>query len=401
MRSGEPDSKATGQGAGRPMRFLMLNWRDPKNPFAGGAERVTEGYLRALRERGQEVHWFAYAFEGGAPHEDLGGLHIHRAGTKLGAVFAAWKWYRRQPRFDLVIDQHHGLPWFAPWWSGVRTVAYIHEVLGPIWFAFYRGFTARFGQWQERRVIRLYRRVPFWTASQSTRRMLEELGVRRIYLIPYGVHTRPLPELDPKPIGQPLRLAVVSRLQPNKRVDQVLRACRCLLDRGVRLELTIVGAGADEPHLQEETDRLGLRPVVRFTGLLPEAEKDAVLRRAHLLLHTSLREGWGLNVIEANAMGTPAVVYPAPGLTESTLHDETGLVSREETPESLADAVASLLTDDARYQRLRRQAWRRAALYHWDAVLPVACDWLERMAAGEPDPQPRPARPVGPTREPA
>jgi hypothetical protein len=30
------------------MRFLMLNWRDPRNPRTGGAERVTEGYLKAL-----------------------------------------------------------------------------------------------------------------------------------------------------------------------------------------------------------------------------------------------------------------------------------------------------------------------------------------------------------------
>jgi len=39
--------------------------------------------------------------------------------------------------FDLVIDQHHGIPWFAPWWSRTNSIAYIHEVLGPIWSAFY------------------------------------------------------------------------------------------------------------------------------------------------------------------------------------------------------------------------------------------------------------------------
>ena len=38
---------------------------------------------------------------------------------------------------DLVIDQHHGIPWYAPWWCGTNCIAYIHEVLGPIWDAFY------------------------------------------------------------------------------------------------------------------------------------------------------------------------------------------------------------------------------------------------------------------------
>ena len=40
------------------MRFLMLNWRDPKNPLAGGAERVTLAYLKELVRRGHEVYWF-------------------------------------------------------------------------------------------------------------------------------------------------------------------------------------------------------------------------------------------------------------------------------------------------------------------------------------------------------
>lgn len=366
------------------MRFLMLNWRDPQNPQAGGAERVTEGYLRALCERGHEVAWFAYAFAGGAPEENLDGLRVVRAGNQLSAILAARRWCRYQPRFDLIIDQHHGLPWFAPWWSGTNVVAYIHEVLGPIWLSFYRGFTARFGQWQERRVIHLYRKTQFWTASQSTRDMLANLGVRQVQLIPYGVHTRALPALEAKPLHPPLRLAVVSRLQPNKRIGHALKACRLLLDRGLELRLKVVGTGADEPNLHELCRTLRLESHVHFTGPLPEPDKDRVLRDSHLLLHTSLREGWGLNVIEANAMGTPTVVYPAPGLTESTLHDETGLVSREETPESLADSIIELARDQARYDRFREAAWKRAATYHWDAVLPVACDWLEGLARGGP-----------------
>ncbi|MCD6339679.1 MAG: glycosyltransferase family 4 protein [Verrucomicrobia bacterium] len=362
------------------MRFLMLNWRDPKNPKAGGAERVTEGYLRALIARGHEAAWFAYAFPGAPAEEELDGLRVARGGQKLGAVLAAWKWARRQPRFDLVIDQHHGLPWYAPWWCGTACVAYIHEVLGPIWRSFYRGFTAWFGERQERFHIRLYRNVQFWTASNSTRRMLRELGVRRVRLIPYGVDTEAIPELDPKPIGEPLRLAVVSRLAPNKRIDHALRAFRILLDWGVEAELTVVGAGDDEEKLRRLAGELGLGSKARFTGLVSEEEKNRILRRAHLLLHTSLREGWGLNVIEANAMGTPAAVYPAPGLVESTLHDRTGVVTEEESPEALARAVEALLRDEARYQRYRRAAWERAREFHWSRVLPIACEWLEAQA---------------------
>jgi glycosyltransferase involved in cell wall biosynthesis len=363
------------------MRFLMLNWRDPHNPLSGGAERVTLGYLSALAERGHEVSWYAYAFPGSRPEDELKGVQIVRGGGVGSAIVQARRWYRRQPRFALVIDQHHGIPWFAPWWCQTNCIAYIHEVLGPIWGAFYRWPMNRIGPAQERWTHRLYARVPFWTACPSTQQALEGVGVRNVTLIPYGVHTVALPAMDSKPLTPPLELAVVSRLAPNKRVDHAILALHNLGRQGVPARLTIIGSGVVEQQLKALTAGLGLSERVVFTGPLSEQEKDEQLRRSHLLLHTSMREGWGLNVIEANAMGTPAVVYPVAGLVESTLHDRTGRVSAAETPESLAAEIRMLVANPERYQFYRQQAWERAKTFHWDQVLPKACDWLEAQAS--------------------
>src|SRR5262249_37799233 len=133
---------------------------------------------------------------------------------------------------------------------------------------------------------------------------------------------------------------------------------------------------------------LQLNSHVRFTGALGEGAKDEELQKMHFLLHTSMREGWGLNVIEANAMGTPAAVYPVGGLVESTLHNETGLVSAKETPESLAEALRSVLKSPDDFTRLRVNAWKRAKELHWDRVLPPACDWLEEQAGKPPTSRP-------------
>jgi glycosyltransferase involved in cell wall biosynthesis len=366
------------------MRFLMLNWRDPKNPRAGGAERVTLGYLSALARRGHEVFWFTYDFDGAAPVETLDGVTVVRGGSFLTSVAEAVVWCRTQKPFDLVIDQHHGIPWAAPLWCRTRCVAYIHEVLGPIWSSFYPWPLNEIGQWQERCTHRLYRHVPFWTASQFTKDALHRYGVRDVTLIPYGVHTVALPELDAKPLTSPLRLAVVCRLASNKRVDHAFRAVKCLLERGVEAEIKVVGTGEAEAAVRRVAGELGLGARVVFTGPLPEPEKDALLRRAHVLLHTSQREGWGLNVIEANAMGTVAVVYPVAGLVESTLHRETGLVAKAETPDALADSLQDLLKGPEAYQRYRRNAWERAKTFHWSKVLPQACDWLEGQARQSP-----------------
>ena len=359
----------------------MLNWRDPRNPLAGGAERVSLAYMRGLVERGHEVAWFANKFSGGSHTETLNGIQVVRRGGKFTSWRAARKWCTTQNPFDLVIDQHHGIPWYAPWWCKTRCVAYIHEVLGPIWNAFYPWPLSAIGKWQERLTHRKYRDVPFWTASTFTRDQLEESGVKSVTQIPYGVETCALTKLPEKYLAEPLRLITVSRLAPNKQVDHAIAALRCLVEeKGIQAGLKIVGEGQELESLKKLAAEQGMETNIDFSGALDEAEKDAALREAHWLLHTSVREGWGLNVIEANAMGTPAAVYPVPGLRESTLHEKTGLVAEKESPKALADVIASSLKCPKDYVNWRTAARDRAREFHWDHVLPAACDQLEAWA---------------------
>jgi glycosyltransferase involved in cell wall biosynthesis len=364
------------------MRFLMLNWRDPDNPKTGGAERVSLAYLEGLKERGHEVFWFSNEFPGCKPEEMINGIHVVRGGGSGKSVLRARGWYRQQKPFDLVIDQHHGIPWFAPWWCKTNCVAYIHEVLGPIWDAFYSWPLSAIGRSQERWTHWLYRNVPFWTPSESTKKALHANGVRDVTVFHNGTDATPLPVLESKALGQPVRLIVVCRLAPNKRVDHAVEVAKLLIERGVQTHLTIVGSGESEAQLKQSASTLELSAHITFTGQLSEEQKNAELRRAHLLLHTSMREGWGLNVIEANAMGTPAVVYPVGGLVDSTLHDETGIVSLAETPKSLADCLVQLIQSPQNYERLRINAWERAKKLQWQIVRPAVCDWLESKARG-------------------
>ncbi len=361
----------------------MLNWRDPKNPLAGGAERVTHAFLCELVRRGHEVAWFTYAFPGGASEEVLDGIRIVRSGGKFTSIRHAVAWYRRQPRFDLVIDQHHGIPWYAPWWCRTHCISYIHEVLGPIWNSFYKWPLNSIGRWQERWTHRLYANCTFWTPSQSTRRDLERHGVKNVKVLPNGCDTMPLPELPEKNLTEPVRLITVCRLAPNKRVDHAIRALKLLQDRNVSARLTVVGGGDISSSLKELANQLNVMPLTEFTGSLRETEKNARLSEAHLLLHTSVREGWGLNVIEANAMGTPAVVYPVAGLVDSTVHGESGWVVENETPEVLAAQIQSLLQQPKVYAEIRRNAWERSKQFQWHVTLAQTCDWLEAQAAGK------------------
>jgi len=143
-----------------------------------------------------------------------------------------------------------------------------------------------------------------------------------------------------------------------------------------------VGTGDVEGPLRELAADLGIAAHVTFTGRLSEIEKDRRLRQAHLLVHTSLREGWGLNVLEANAVGTPAVVYPVDGLVDATLHEQTGLVTASETPKAVADSIAQLLTSPDKYDVFRINAPRTDEVLPLESGSPSACDWLEDKARG-------------------
>jgi glycosyltransferase involved in cell wall biosynthesis len=370
------------------VRFLMLNWRDPKNPKAGGAERVSVGYMKELLRRGHEVSWFSNDYPGAPRSEVIEGIHVVRGGGFGSSVIAARKWYRSQPRFDLVIDQHHGIPWYAPWWSGTHTLAYIHEVLGPIWKSFYRWPWSSIGQAQERWTHRMYGKVPFWVPSHSTARTLRKRGVANVSFIPNGCDTAPISVLEPKVIGTPVKLVTVCRLAPNKRVDHAIQVVAALKKMNCPATLTILGDGESRAELEALVRALSLSELVAFAGAVPEEKKNQELSSAHLLLHTSVREGWGLNVLEANARGTPAVVYPVDGLVDSTLKDVTGIVTDSEDPSNMADQVARLRRNPDLYIALRNKAWERSKRFQWQHILPLAGEWLERHARGETPPSP-------------
>ncbi|WP_202796905.1 glycosyltransferase family 4 protein [Pedosphaera parvula] len=358
----------------------MLNWRDPHNPKSGGAERVSKAYLSALIGRGHEAFWFANNFPGSKREDTIDGIRIVRGGGLGSSVLAAIKWYRQQKPFDLVIDQHHGIPWYAPWWCKTNCIAYIHEVLGPIWNAFYPWPISTLGRWQEAWTHRCYRNIPFWTPSESTRKALLDHGVKSVQVFPNGVDTVALPTLQDKPLALPLRLITVCRLAPNKRVDHAIRALKHLLAAGVPSQLTVVGGGEVAGKLKQLSEELELDHAIAFTGPLSDADKNTALQQAHFLIHTSIREGWGLNVIEANAMGTPAVVYPVGGLVDSTIDGVTGRIAPAESPETLARCLVEISRDPDKYANYRWNAWERSKTFAWDKVLPRACDWLEEQA---------------------
>jgi glycosyltransferase involved in cell wall biosynthesis len=95
-------------------------------------------------------------------------------------------------------------------------------------------------------------------------------------------------------------------------------------------------------------------------------EKFVLMKRSHIVLVTSVKEGWGLVVTEANSMGTPAIVYNVDGLRDSVKNGVTGLVTSQNKPEDLAKALSTLLGDENKYQKIRQAALESARTMTYD-----------------------------------
>ncbi|MEO1085000.1 MAG: glycosyltransferase family 4 protein, partial [Acidobacteriota bacterium] len=213
-----------------------------------------------------------------------------------------------------------------------------------------------------------YRRDAFVAVSPSTRGDLLELGVdrERLAVIHNGLdHDRFRPGAkDDRPTA-----LWIGRLRRYKCVETVIDAAARWAQGHPDLRLLIAGDGPQRPALEQRVRSLGLGGRVELLGFVDHGRKVELLQRAHVVVQTSMKEGWGMTVIEANACGTAVVASDVAGLRDSVRDGETGVLVPWNRPDALAAAVTDRVDDGARRRRLeaasvhwaRRFSWRRSA----------------------------------------
>ncbi len=115
------------------MRLLMLNWRDPWHPRAGGAEVVSLRVAERLARRGWTVEWFSASYNGSRSEESRDGIRYVRAGGQASVHVAAFARYGRRPAFDVVVDQINTIPFMTPLYMRLPRVALVHQLAREVW----------------------------------------------------------------------------------------------------------------------------------------------------------------------------------------------------------------------------------------------------------------------------
>jgi glycosyltransferase involved in cell wall biosynthesis len=334
------------------------------NPEMGGAEVFTREIIKRLSMAGYEITLFTSEFKGAKKEEIIDNIRIIRNGGKFSVYQKAKDFYKNHhENYDIVIDEINTRPFLTPKFvnNKEKIFAIIHQLAREYWFyetpfpINYIGYYLLENMW-----LRNYINIPTITVSKSTEKDLANLGFKKIYIIPEGINLKPL-ETIPEKEKEPT-IIYLGRLKRAKRPDHVIKAFKIVKRKIPKAKLWIVGNG----YLIKDLEKIAPEDV-KFFGHICEEDKIALLSKAWILVNPSIREGFGLNIIEANALGTPAIAYDVPGLRDSIIDEKTGLIVKENgNVEKLAESIIRVLEDEALRKMLSINALEYSKSFSWD-----------------------------------
>ncbi|TFH24676.1 MAG: glycosyltransferase family 1 protein [Myxococcales bacterium] len=367
-------------------RILVLNERDPENPLAGGAEVHTFEVFGRLAARGHEVTLLAASVPGLAPIAQIDGIHVHRLVNRYayyGVVPLVARRMIRERGFDVVVDVLAKIPFLSPWFQRIPCLAMVHHLFGTTAFQQVPFPVALVTYLSEKLIPPCYRHSPVVVVSPSTEQDMIERGLPRcnMSIIPNAVdHDRYSPGTEAKPDVP--TVAWLGRVEPYKRLDIFLRALVQVRKTVPDVRSVIIGDGTGLDAAKALAVRLGLEDSVEFCGFVGIDRKVELLRRAHMLVNTSEKEGWGLTVLEGNACGTITVASDVPGLRDSVRDGVTGVLVEHGNVEQLAAEMMRLLENRDTLAALEVNAVAWADRFRWDAVTDAMETVVDAVAAG-------------------
>ena len=362
------------------------------SPLIGGAERVLSYLGPALADCGLDVTVLTSRLDDSPPVElaqvksGPGSFRVERLPTSRLRFVGTWlyvrqltRWFARN-RVDLAYvsmlkhDAHAVVGaserWGFPSVLRPEGAGATGDIAWQSW--------GRFG----RTIARRCRRADGFVAiSPAVRRELEADGYdpSKIHDLPNGV---PIPETPWSNPGGSLRAAFVGRLSPEKGLDTLVAAWPSVVDQISGARLTLVGEGPERPRLDALIRDLGLGEVIALPGASPDP--SGTLRRSNLFVLPSREEGMSIALLEAMALGIPAVASDIAGnraLVDSGIH---GRLAPPDDPPALARAIVAHHFDPQAEGMARAAQARVEAQYSIAAVARRHVALFERLVDRRP-----------------
>lgn len=348
------------------MKILIINWRDIKNPESGGAEVHLHEVFKRLESKGHSVTLLTSKFPGCKTRETIEGIRVIRKGKKLTFNYEAMFYYLKNLRnqnFDIIIEDISKIPLLTPLYVKKPILVITHHLHGPTLFREIPYPMALYAYAFEK-LIALYRNVKIITVSNSSKKELIKMGIPKenIKIVHNGIKLKKCPDCEE---SERPHVVYFGRTAKYKRLNLLLKAFKIIKEEIPSSKLTIAGKG-NYDYLREIKNDLKLDSV-KLKGFVNEEEKARILKKAWVFVTPSMKEGWGITVIEANACGTPVVAYDVEGLKDSIRDGKTGLLVKDgKNVKKLSDAVLKVLRRSGLKKKLSENAINYASEFSWD-----------------------------------
>lgn len=255
--------------------------------------------------------------------------------------------------FDLIISSSSGYAKGVQRKKGAVHICYCHTPMRWVWR--YEDYAAReqFGKVSKKILplllaglkkwdLRAAQQPDFYIANSNIiARRIKEFYKRDAIVIPPPIDVE---RFSTDESDEDFYL-LLSRLSSYKRLDLAVEACK-KLDR----PLVVIGDGPARRHLEEQAG-----PNTRFLGRQPDSVVAKYAGRCRALIFPG-EEDFGMTPLEINAAGRPVIAFEAGGAKETVIAGETGVFFKEQTPESLIEAIEEFENLDWNRQALRRHA---------------------------------------------
>lgn len=353
------------------MKILVINWQDIKNPFGGGAEVHLHEIFSRVAKKGHDVTLFCCEVEGRPNEEIIDDIKIIRKGPRSTFNFYVKSEYKKRfskENYNIIIDDINKIPFYTPRYVKEPLLAISHHFFGKSIFREANPIAGLYVYIAEYFVNSVYRNTPFAVVSESTLgEFIERKFDRKLFsIIPNAINQ----DAFPMKVSQKNDIPTISyfgRLKKYKSVDHLLKAYAIAKNEIGEMKLDILGKGDFMDYLKELADKLDISNETTFYGFVSEEDKVKLLSESWAMVNTSMKEGWGITNIEANACGTPVLSANVPGLRDSVKNGQSGLLYEYGNIKELSEIIKKVVKDIKLRQTLSQGAVDWAEQFSWDS----------------------------------
>lgn len=336
----------------------------------GGAEIHFHEIFKRIVNMGHNVTLVSHLFSNANQEETIDGIQIKRIGNRYFFDKQFKRFYQshlQNNNYDLIVDDISKIPLNTPSYINKPIVGILHHIHGNSLYKEIPFPLAYYIIKKEKQIPTYYKKIPIFTVSKSTSSELRDLGFpkNKVEILHNAINHSLFDKIESKKSKTPL-LVYIGRIKKYKNIEKVIDTIPYLKEKIPNIKLVIGGSGDHLEALKKYVVKLNLEQYVKFKGFLSEENKAKLFGKAWAFVTMAEKEGWGITVIEANAMKTLAIGSNVPGLRDSIKNNETGFLVPLTDSIKLSKKIESLFLDTNKLNEISKNAYSWSQEFSWE-----------------------------------